>query len=153
MQTITWEGGPSLGPFGGLDSTYDAQWRGPWIGVDVTLETAKFTNKLPSISLFAGWEYHWADYYAEADWNLRDDFMHPKSFEHEADGTGMVIDVGIRLHLNHRWSLSLGYETEEWSTEEGIDRVFLANGSIIETRLNEVDWHSEVFEIACSVCF
>ncbi len=152
-QTITWGGGPSLGPFGGLDSTYDAQWRGPWIGLDLSLETEKFTKMLPPVSFYAGWEYHWADYYAEADWNLRDDFMHPKSFEHEADGTGMVINLGVRLRLNPRWSLNLGYETEQWTTEEGIDRVFLSNGTIIETRLNEVNWHSDVIELACYICF
>ena len=99
-QTITWPGGPPLGSFNGLDSTYEAQWRGPWIGLDITLETERFT-KLSPISFYAGWEYHWADYYAEADWNLRDDFMHPKSFEHEADGTGMVVNLGVRLRLNH----------------------------------------------------
>jgi hypothetical protein len=152
-QTITWAGGPPLGPFEGLDSTYDAEWRGPWIGFDLTLETKIFSKTLPLISFYAGWEHHWAAYYAEADWNLRTDFMHPKSFEHEADGTGTVVNLGVCLRLNDRWSVTLGYETEEWSTEEGIDRVFLANNTIVTTRLNEVNWHSDVIQFGCSVRF
>ena len=152
-QTITWTGGPPLGAFEGLESTYEAQWKGPWIGLDVILETESFVTAIPPMSFYFGWEYHWADYYAEADWNLRDDFMHPKSFEHEADGTGMVANLGVRLRLNHRWSVTLGYETEEWSTEEGVDRVFLTNDTIVSTRLNEVNWHSDVVQFSCSIHF
>ncbi|MFC1875864.1 hypothetical protein ACFL2E_01115 [Thermodesulfobacteriota bacterium] len=152
-QTITWIGGSPLGPFEGLDSSYDAEWQGPWVGIEMILETEKFTKTLPPISFYAAWEYHRADYYAEANWNLRDDFMHPKSFEHEADGIGMVTSLGVCIRLSDRWSVTLEYETEEWSTERGVDRVFLENNSIIETRLNEVNWHSDVIRFGCSVHF
>ena len=152
-QEITWPGGPPLGPFNGLDSSYDAEWQGPWIGLEMTLDADKFTKTFSPVSFYAAWEYHWADYYAEADWNLRDDFMHPKSFEHEADGSGMVASLGVCIRLNDRWLVTLGYETEEWSTERGVDRVFLENNSTIKTRLNEVNWHSDVIHFGCSVRF
>ena len=144
-QSITWTGGPSLGSFDGLDSSYDAEWWGPWAGIDLILEMERFTKTPAPVSLYAGYAYHWATYYAEADWNLRDDFQHPKSFEHEADGTGMVVNLGIRIHLYDRCSLTFGYETETWSTEEGTDRVFLTDGTVSETRLNEVNRHTEIF--------
>lgn len=152
-QTITWAGGPPLGPFEGLDSSYDAEWQGPWVGIEMILETERFIKTLPPISFYAAWEYHWADYYAEANWNLRDDFKHPKSFEHEADGIGMVASLGVCIYLGDRWSVTLGYETEEWSTERGVDRVFLENNTVIETRLNEVNWSSDVIHFGCSVRF
>ena len=152
-QTITWTGGPPLGPFEGLDSNYEAEWQGPWIGLDLILDLERFAGILPPISLYCDWEHHWADYSAEADWNLRDDFRHPKSFEHEADGTGTVIKLGIRIHMHDRLSANLGYETQAWSTEEGIDRVFLTSGGIAVTRLNEVNWHSETYLIGFSVSF
>jgi hypothetical protein len=152
-QAVTWPGGPPLGPFGGLDSAYDAEWQGPWVGIEMFLEAERFINTLPPISFYAAWEYHWADYEAEADWNLRDDFKHPKSFEHEADGIGRVASLAVCIRLSDRWSVTLGYETEEWSTEKGVDRVFLANDTIIETRLNEVNWHSDVIHFDCSVLF
>jgi len=152
-QTITWEGGPPLGSFDGLDSTYDTQWRGPWVGLDLVLNIKKFAKYLPPLSFFASQEYHWADYYAQADWNLRDDFMHPKSFEHEADGTGSLFCLGVRAYINDRWSLTFGYEEEVWSAEDGIDRVFLADATIISTRLNEVNWQSAVYQVGCSIRF
>jgi hypothetical protein len=152
-QTITWAGGPPLGTFGGLDSSYDAEWQGPWVGIEMILDAEKFKKTLPPISFYATWEYHWADYTAEADWNLREDFKHPKSFEHEADGSGMVASLGVCIRLSDRWSVILGYETEEWSTERGVDRVFLENDTIIETRLNEVNWSSDVIHFGCSVRF
>ncbi len=67
---------PPTDPFPGLDSTYVAEWNGPFLGLDFTL---KLNNKH---TVFAEIEYHWANYYAKADWNLRSDFAHPKSFEH-----------------------------------------------------------------------
>jgi hypothetical protein len=152
-QDVTWLGGPPLGPFDGLDSSYDARWQGPWIGIEMTLDAERLTRSLTPLSFFAAWEYHWADYSAEADWNLREDLKHPTSFVHEADGTGTVASLGVCVRLDDRWSLTLEYETEEWSTERGVDRVFLDNDTILETRLNEVNWNSEVFYFGCSVRF
>jgi len=152
-QSVTWAGGPPLGSFDDLDSSYKAEWDGPWIGFEMILETERFTTRLPPISFYAALEYHWADYYAKADWNLREDFDHPKSFEHETDGTGVVASLGVCLRLGDKWSIKLGYETEEWSTEEGVDRLFLANDTIVKTRLNEVNWHSDVIQFGCSVRF
>ena len=146
-QTITWAGGPPLGSFDGLDSTYETQWWGPWIGFDMVVNIKKLMAYIPPLSIRAGYEYHWAEYYAQADWNLREDFRHPKSFEHEADGTGSVMGVELRAHISERWSLTFGYETEEWSAEDGIDRVFLANGATISTRLNEVNWESTTAQL------
>jgi hypothetical protein len=152
-QKITWPGGPPLGPFNGLDSSYDAEWQGPWIGLEMTLDTDRFTKTFSPVSFYAAWEYHWADYYAEANWNLRDDFMQPKSFEHEADGNGMVASLGICIRLTDKWLVTLGYETEKWSTERGVDRVFLENNTTIKTRLNEVNWHSDLVHFGCLVRF
>jgi len=152
-QKVTWPGGPPLGPFEDLDSSYDATWQGPWLGLEMTLEAERFTKAQLPISFYAAYEYHWADYHAEADWNLRDDFMHPKSFEHEADGTGVVASLGVCIRLSDRWLVTLGYETEEWSTERGVDRVFLKNNTTIKTRLNEVNWQSDVIHLGCSVSF
>ncbi len=145
-QTITWAGGPPLGSFDGLDSTYETQWWGPWIGFDLVVNIKKSVSYLPPLSIRAGYEYHWAEYYAQADWNLREDFEHPKSFEHEADGSGSLMGVELCAHISDLWSVTFGYETEVWSTEDGIDRVFLADGTTISTRLNEVNWQSTTIQ-------
>ena len=51
---------PSSGPFAGLDSTYKATWKGPWFGTDVFFD-------IDDLTLNATFEYHVADYDAEAD--------------------------------------------------------------------------------------
>jgi opacity protein-like surface antigen len=125
-----------IGPFAGLDSTYDTKWYGPWVGADLSFRASE------KILLFAGFEYHWADYKAEANWNLRSDLAHPKSFEHEADGTGFLITFGGDYAFSEPWSLGLELNFQDWSTDAGIDRQFNADGTMAVTRLNEVNWES-----------
>lgn len=125
-----------LGPFPGLDSTYETMWRGPWAGVDFEFMPVE------RLSLTGSFEYHWPDYEAEADWNLRSDLAHPKSFEHEADGEGIVLSVDAVFDLDERWSLNLSGDYQDWETDSGDDRTFFADGSVGVTRLNEVNWES-----------
>jgi len=127
---------PLLGPFPNLDSTYETEWDGPWLGLDLVFQLNK------KHTMFAEIEYHWADYYAVADWNLRPDYAHPKSFEHVADGNGMVVSVGWTYLFHRRWALDVTIDYQNWSTDHGVDRVFTAAGGTAETRLNEVNWES-----------
>ena len=138
---------PLLGPFPGLNSSYDAKWYGPWAGIELN-----FRIHLVHEILFGG-EYHWADYYGEANWNLRIDLAHPKSFEHEADGSGTVLWVGYNYFFNPKWSLSASYKYQKWETDPGIDRIFFADGTQIVTRLNEVNWESSAFKVGVTCRF
>ncbi len=122
----------SIGPIANLDSRYDTRWHGPWVGLDLSVDAGE------KIRLFAGLEYHWADYKAEGFWNLRAD----PNFEHEADGTGFLISVGGDYAFSGPWSLGLEISYQDWSTDAGIDRQFFAGGTMAETRLNEVNWES-----------
>jgi hypothetical protein len=133
---------PQSGPFPGLDSTYETEWKGPWIGLDFIFRTDEKSKITPEIETFISIEYHWADYYAEADWNLRTDFAHPKSFEHEADGHGIVFSTAVKFLLDYHWVLNVNFDYQKWSTDPGADRTFFANGTIAETQLNEVNWTS-----------
>jgi hypothetical protein len=125
-----------IGPIAGLDSTYDTEWYGPWVGVDMSFRPSD------KILLFAGFEYHWADYEAEANWNLRTDLAHPVSFEQEADGTGFLITAGGDYIFSGPWSLGLEVNYQDWSTDAGIDRQFNSDGTTAVTQLNEVNWES-----------
>ena len=127
---------PPAGPIQGLDSTYDASWQGPWLGIDISFEITE------RVTLFGGFEYHWATFDAESNLNLRKDLAHPKSFEHDADGRGFLIMVGAEYLLSGPWSLNLDFTYQKWSTDSGLDRLYYANGSVAETRLNEVEWDS-----------
>jgi len=159
-QTITWislvpefPDGPPLGPFAGLDSTYEAEWEGPWVGFDLIFTSKQVLRYLTQVEAYVNFEYHWADYCAEADWNLRDDFAHPKSYEHEADGDGIVISAGWNIVWTDHWALNANFDYQDWSTDHGTDRTFFADGSVQETRLNEVNWKSYALMLGLSCRF
>ncbi len=144
---------PSLGSFPDLDSKYDATWQGPWVGLDFNLGLNTISRYLRFMEFCIGFEHHWAAYDATADWNLRTDFKHPKSFEHEADGQGDKFSIGLKNHLGKMTTFGIFYEQQQWTTQSGIDRVFLTTGQAIETRLNEVNWQSNVVRFEISIRF
>ena len=138
---------PGVGPISGLNSTYRTEWKSLWIGADISFEV--MTRLLLSSSL----EYHTAYYEAKADWNLREDFQHPVSFTHEADGKGLVIKIGINHFFAEHWDIGLTYSWQKWSTDPGYDRVFFATGQTSTQRLNEVNWDSQSVNLSLSYKF
>jgi hypothetical protein len=136
VQVIASGSTPSLGPIQGLDSSYETSWMGPWLGIDLSFEITE------RIILSGSFEYHWASYDAEGDLNLRNDLAHPKSYEHDADGKGLLITLGAEVLLSGPWALNLAFTYQKWSTDPGVDRLYYASGSVQETRLNEVNWDS-----------
>ena len=144
---------PDLGSFPGLDSTYEAKWMGPWVGLEMAIDIETGWRALPRFSPFVGFEYHWALFDATADWNLREEFDHPKSFEQEAEGSGMSIMVGLGVAFSERWSLEFGYTQQKWLAEDGTDTVFFSDGTFGETRLNEVNWESRAVSMAIQFRF
>jgi len=127
---------PPLGPFPGLDSSYDAHWWGPWIGADVTLSPSS------SWKITGSGEYHWGEYLGEANWNLRSDFAHPVSFDHQADAAGVVVALGAEWLLARNLSVTGRFSYQNYQTDSGLDRVYFSSGDIASTRLNEVNWES-----------
>jgi hypothetical protein len=127
---------PDVGSFSGLNSSYEATWAGPWLGADIQFS-------LPGgAQLQANMEVHWPQYDAQANWNLRDDFEHPVSFEHEADGNGYVVGLDWRQPLGDaRWVMGLGMDYQVWKTDAGKDYTYGANCNCYGlTQLNEVNW-------------
>lgn len=137
---------PPTGPFGGLNSTYEARWRGPWAGVDLSYNYDKLT-------LYGTLEYHLAFFRAEADWNLRTDFAHPKSFEHWANGSGVVASFGGDLAMDKNWSVSVNLDIQDWSAEDGTDRTYFSDGTSSDTPLNEVNWESRAVMVGLNYKF
>ncbi|MBI1870037.1 MAG: omptin family outer membrane protease [Chlamydiae bacterium] len=134
-------------PLTGPTDTYDTQWKGPWIGLDlVTQPTEKITLSLE-------FQYHWADYEAVADWHMREDFAHPVSFRHEADGNGIVFSMGTNYALSHHGSIFFNIGFEQWSTDPGIDHTFVSDGTVEDYRLNEVNWKSLVMRLGLGFHF
>ena len=84
---------PDEGPFNGLDSHYDAS-------VDAVFISMQYDYRFWPHTLSFDYQYARIDYEAEADWNLRSDFAHPKSFTQEGKGSG------DRMALKYSYELS-----------------------------------------------
>lgn len=138
LQTIATDNiTPPLGPFPGLDGTYETQWCGPWAGIDVALRLVE------KITLSGNFEYHWANFESEANWNLRNDLAHPKSFDQEADGEGVVLSLGGKYDLTDHFSIHLSFDYQNWQAEDGVIRFFPTSGGLVVQRLNEVNWKAQ----------
>ncbi len=138
---------PPLGPFGGLNSTYETEWKGPWVGLDLHFKSTEVQSFAQRIQTYLSIEYHWADYDAEAKWNLRSDFQQPRSFVHDADGHGWVLGLGLNYVLTSNWLLNINYDYQDWSTDDGTHTVFFSDGTVGFTRLNEANWTSHAFSL------
>lgn len=124
-----------LGAFAGLDSSYDAEWKGPWLGLNLK-------QNFDKAQFLLSYEYHIVDYYAEANWNLRTDFQHPVSFTHSADGVGHVFKFSFHYQPWRRFGFGFELKRSQWETDAGIDYTFFSNGTVSSTRLNVVEWES-----------
>jgi len=144
VQTVASNLSPPLGPFPGLNSSYDAQWQGGWVGLLIGEENTK-TDLTIELSMI----YHNVNYQAEADWNLRSDFAHPKSFEQRADGNGVTLSLSGRSPLGHskKWFWAFGLDYGRWQTNAGLDYTYFADGSTALTRLNKVRWESSAINL------
>ncbi len=120
---------------------------GPWLGLDLSLTLGD------KITLFGSFAYHRADYYAQADWNLRANFAHPISYTHEANAVGFVLSAELEYFLTGSWSLKAGLDYHRWYTGAGIERTFKASGLTGVTRLNQVNWNSLALSAGVSLNF
>ncbi|MCF6265385.1 MAG: hypothetical protein L3J57_02425 [Desulfuromusa sp.] len=136
-----------IGQIPSLDSSYTAYWYGPWLGANIDYQA----NQKIKITVSA--EYHWVEYFAQADWNLRSNFAHPVSFEQETTGTGMVWNIKGLYSLNKNWSWLLDGKIQNWETESGTDRTYFADGTVGLSRLNQVNWSSYSLTTGVQYCF
>ena len=143
----------ATGPIDGLDSRYQTRWDGPWIGLDLLLAMPFEKGFIRCVELLFSGEYHWVDYSADADWNLRSDLQHPVSFAHEAEGRGLMVGAMMQFETRSRWGFNFGMSMMALTTDPGLDRVYAADGSIADTRLNEVNWRRFTLETGLSYRF
>ncbi|MFC1843299.1 hypothetical protein ACFLZ5_00735 [Thermodesulfobacteriota bacterium] len=139
---------PDAGPFAGLNSTYASKWQGPFAGIDLELHPS------PRFSLLGSIEYHWSDYEAEADWNLKTNWAHPVSFRHDTDeADGLIATLRGNYLFNKDWSLDLILVYRDFSAKEGLVRTFLAGGTTVITKFNEANWQSSAFTLGFTYNF
>lgn len=131
----------------GLNNSYDTQWQGAWLGMDAAFAV------WDAIVLTATLEYHWVNYYAQANWNLRNDLAHPVSFKHTARGHGMVAALGAGYPISRNLQLNLALEQQRWTTDAGYDQTFFASGVTRAYTLNPVNWDSRLLMLTAQYQF
>lgn len=129
--------------FEGLHSHYNARWNGWWLGIDLDYQFAC------DWSLFASYEYHWAEYHASGHWNLREDIL--GNFHHHAKRAyGNVFNIGVKWDFCECWTLGVTGKFQWWNARHGKDRTKVfedANGDIreacfVKIPLENVKWDS-----------
>ena len=128
------------GPIFGLHNSYNATWKGPWLGAELLFSHADYTF-LSTLKL------HSAAYSAEADWNLRTEFSHPVSFRHSANGIGTSFSLGVSHALWKNTMVNVIFNAQSWSTGAGIDQTLYANGNVGYYWLNGVNWRSNRLDV------
>lgn len=139
---------PAFGSFDGLDSYYDATWFGPWGGLATRFNVSK------ALTLDAQVDYHLADYEGTGNWNLRDDFAHPQSFTHKAEGYGITASALARYRLNNDWTLRLSANWQTWQAHHsGVDTTNFSDGTSLTTGFNGANWDSYGFNFGVEYRF
>lgn len=148
---VIWTEDPSfIGPFSGLNSTYNAHWKGFWAGFDMDY----YLDCPYDIALRGTFEYHWnTQYHADGHWNLRREFCN--DFHHQAKGYGVIAGLGVEYDFLCGCLIGLSGNYQNFWTNCGWDKGdilvdrFDSEGFIVgrkrtksATRLNKVEWHS-----------
>ncbi len=131
---------PPLGPFAGLDSTYEAEWSGAYLGLKMGSVFGRHKFNIRG-------DYHLlGDYYAEAQWNLRTEpvtgFQQPLSYIHEGDSQGFALKADYAYNVYKNMDLFLSGWIKSFQMEDGLDTTYIIDGSIGQTKVNEANWTS-----------
>ncbi|HET8708573.1 MAG TPA: hypothetical protein VFM46_19860 [Pseudomonadales bacterium] len=147
VQEITTPGRtPSAGAFKNLNSTYEAEWNGMWIGGSIEFSKDEHEFRFQ-------FKHHKMDYHSEANWNLRSSFMHPKSFEQWANGDGNSFGVSYGYHFTKAWQLTLDWQKSDFSAEHGTDTVFFSDGDKASAQLNQANWRATGWSVGLQYQF
>lgn len=136
-----------LGEIAGLNSRYDSQWSGPWVGLKLTYQAQK------KLKLFTDIAYHQVQYKATMDWNLRDDLQHPISQSQYADGQGIKMSVGGLYQLQNNVNFDFSSRYFSLNAQRNGTHTFHTNTGNIQQKLNEVNSQSLAFYVGISARF
>jgi hypothetical protein len=138
-----------LGDFGNitgeLKSTYKTQWKGLTVGFNTQIP---LSDKLFITPQFT---YHQVHYSAKANWNLIEEFQHPVSFRHKANGYGLEPSMKINYAFNKTISIHLEEKYSYWTTGKGSDTLYRTNGDVSVTQLNKI--YRNNYSVALGVAF
>jgi hypothetical protein len=120
------------GQFPTLNSSYQASWKGAFVKVTSSVKIWH------ALKLAAAVTYDQASYKGQGDWNLIEQFQHPLSYRHVADGYGIDANARLVYSITNHIAVNIGYSYYNWETGTGTDIVYLSTGEVDNSRLNGV---------------
>jgi hypothetical protein len=113
-----------------LNSSYTTNWYG------ALLLLRPVYSPCERLKISAAISYSQLKYKASANWDLINEFAHPESFRHNANGYGLGSALNLGYRLTNCIGLSAGANVYRYETGNGIDKLFLANGQTRTTQFN-----------------
>jgi len=120
------------GQLPGLNSRYDANWKGGFIRVSSAVKIFR------ALAFSVDIAYNQVNYRANGNWNLIGEFQHPVSYTHAAKGYGIITNAGLVFNITRNIAADIGYGYFNWQTGKGNDLLYLSSGQVDKTRLNGV---------------
>lgn len=131
---------PPTGPFSGLDSWCEADWHGPWAGIELTYKASA------CIEASIEGRYHWNQtYHAEGLFNLRNDLN--DDFTQKGNASGYTLMASTDMQLKCGWSMGLLAQYKSWEADNGSHRTYYTSsggavGIFMDTPLHHAEWRS-----------
>jgi len=136
------------------------RWVGPFIGIDLEYRVCCDWN------LFAGYEYHWADYHAKqkhADgFDFRGNTCDDSDIHiHGSDAWGNVFNIGVKWDLCDCWTVGLRGEFQWWEAHNARERRKLCSDSrcgtgidvVMKTKVKDITWNSSSIVLDLGMVF
>ncbi|MES2663919.1 MAG: hypothetical protein V4629_11530 [Pseudomonadota bacterium] len=123
---------PTEGPISGLDSLYETDWKGPSLGLSQSLIKNNHRFQLNV-------EIQSVTYEATADWNLRQDFAHPVSFTHDAEGVGTTLSFNYQWTFYQGWNFLAQLDKQKLRATNGLSTFYFADGTTGFSGFNEAE--------------
>ena len=130
----------------GLNSTYDSEFASKYLAF---VTEHRFRWGIVGLR----YEKHDLEFDSKANWNLRDDFQHPVSFEHDGDGEGRVLTLGYAFKFTEFFDVFVDLTRREYEVVDGNDVTYFSDGYVGETRLNKLNYTSNSVKAGIRIVF
>lgn len=128
-----------VGPFH-TESDFITNWYGPFMGLEAEIRGQKHMLRLRG-------ELHNLTYYGKGIQPSRDDLEQDPSYDHEADGDGILLKAEYAYALGEDYALTFDGFYRQRESDPGIYALYPLNADPITARLNEANDQSQGIHI------
>ncbi|TCD18325.1 omptin family outer membrane protease [Pedobacter psychrodurus] len=130
----------------GLNSTYEARYKGFDFGAEFVFKTQKFSIAATVLGGFY-------TYSAKANWNLIPDFAKPVSFTHKANSFALSGDINLAVPLNKNLRVEVNYKINNINTYSGVDKAYFNSRPTEETQFNGANFRKNAILLGLNFSF